>query len=241
MWAERDALERGSAPRCAGNQRSWVQLVRGDAGDLMALHGGPHEMLVDKAGRSSTASSSRSQTGPSARRAAARVRAELLRGARPGDDRRDRRGALGAGAAARRARGRRPQPLGLHVCRRRDRALVEALVAAAEVARERIDLREHEGAHPRIGVADVVPIVALRQADMERARQAALDARRAARRARLPRLRLRAAGARAGVLPPRRRRGAAGRGSTRASSSRTSGRAGSIRPSAASSSARGGL
>jgi glutamate formiminotransferase len=52
--------------------------------------------------------------------------------------------------------------------------LVEGLVAAVEVARERIDLREHTGAHPRIGAADVLPIVALRQTDMERARQAAL-------------------------------------------------------------------
>jgi glutamate formiminotransferase len=52
--------------------------------------------------------------------------------------------------------------------------LVDALVAAAGVARERIDLSRHEGAHPRIGVADVVPLVALRQSDMERARQAAL-------------------------------------------------------------------
>jgi glutamate formiminotransferase len=55
-----------------------------------------------------------------------------------------------------------------------DAPLVDGLVAAVEVARERIDLRRHEGAHPRIGVADVVPLVALKQADMERARQAAL-------------------------------------------------------------------
>ena len=37
--------------------------------------------------------------------------------------------------------------------------LVEALVAAIACARERIDLRRHEGAHPRIGAADVVPVV----------------------------------------------------------------------------------
>ena len=55
-----------------------------------------------------------------------------------------------------------------------DDALVEALVAAVEVARERIDLRRHEGAHPRIGAADVVPLVPVRPADMERARRAAL-------------------------------------------------------------------
>jgi len=47
--------------------------------------------------------------------------------------------------------------------------LVEALVAAIACARERIDLRRHEGAHPRIGAADVVPVVPVRPADMERA------------------------------------------------------------------------
>ena len=35
--------------------------------------------------------------------------------------------------------------------------LADALVAAVAVARERIDLRRHEGAHPRVGAADVVP------------------------------------------------------------------------------------
>ena len=54
-------------------------------------------------------------------------------------------------------------------------ALVEALLAGIDVARERIDLRRHEGAHPRIGAADVVPLVPLRSEDMERARSAALD------------------------------------------------------------------
>jgi glutamate formiminotransferase len=54
-------------------------------------------------------------------------------------------------------------------------ALVDALVAGIAVARERIDLRRHEGAHPRIGAADVVPLVPLRAEDMERARSAALD------------------------------------------------------------------
>jgi glutamate formiminotransferase len=51
--------------------------------------------------------------------------------------------------------------------------LVEALVAGVGVARESIDLRSHEGAHPRIGVADVVPFVPVDPADMERARAAA--------------------------------------------------------------------
>jgi glutamate formiminotransferase len=57
----------------------------------------------------------------------------------------------------------------------RDEPLVEALLAGIAVARERIDLRRHEGAHPRIGAADVVPLVPLRPEDMERARAAALE------------------------------------------------------------------
>ena len=52
--------------------------------------------------------------------------------------------------------------------------LVEALAAAIACARERIDLRRHEGAHPRVGAADVVPVVPVRPADMERAKGAAL-------------------------------------------------------------------
>jgi glutamate formiminotransferase len=55
-----------------------------------------------------------------------------------------------------------------------DTSLVESLLAGVACARERIDLREHEGAHPRIGVADVVPIVALDPRDSERARDCAL-------------------------------------------------------------------
>jgi glutamate formiminotransferase len=51
--------------------------------------------------------------------------------------------------------------------------LVDALLAGIEVARERIDLRRHEGAHPRIGAADVVPFVPLDPGDMERARAVA--------------------------------------------------------------------
>jgi glutamate formiminotransferase len=52
--------------------------------------------------------------------------------------------------------------------------LIAALLAAVACARERIDLRTHEGAHPRIGAADIVPIVPIRAADRERARQIAL-------------------------------------------------------------------
>ena len=73
-----------------------------------------------------------------------------------------------------------------------DISLVEALLAGIACARERIDLRDHEGAHPRIGAADVVPIVFLDPADRERAKDCALSARRQDRvRARLASLPLR--------------------------------------------------
>jgi glutamate formiminotransferase len=52
--------------------------------------------------------------------------------------------------------------------------LVETLLAGIACARERIDLRRHEGAHPRIGAADVVPIVPIWRSDLERARETAL-------------------------------------------------------------------
>jgi glutamate formiminotransferase len=54
-----------------------------------------------------------------------------------------------------------------------EQALQEALVAGVAVAKERIDLRRHEGVHPRIGVADVVPIVPIRPEDMPRAKRTA--------------------------------------------------------------------
>ena len=52
--------------------------------------------------------------------------------------------------------------------------LVETLAAGISTAAERIDLRRHEGAHPRIGAADVVPLVPLRPEDEPAAREAAL-------------------------------------------------------------------
>jgi glutamate formiminotransferase len=52
--------------------------------------------------------------------------------------------------------------------------LVESLLAGIACARERIDLGAHKGAHPRIGAADVVPLVPLVLEDMGRARDAAL-------------------------------------------------------------------
>jgi glutamate formiminotransferase len=53
--------------------------------------------------------------------------------------------------------------------------LVEALLAGVACARGCIDLRNHEGAHPRIGAADVVPVVPVRPDDMERAKDTALE------------------------------------------------------------------
>jgi glutamate formiminotransferase len=55
-----------------------------------------------------------------------------------------------------------------------DDDLLAALVAGVACARERIDLRRHEGAHPRVGAADVVPVVPVRPGDMERAKRIAL-------------------------------------------------------------------
>jgi glutamate formiminotransferase len=65
--------------------------------------------------------------------------------------------------------------------------LVAALLAGIACARERIDLRRHEGAHPRIGAADVVPVVPIREIDAERARAASRElARRVGEELALP-------------------------------------------------------
>lgn len=45
-------------------------------------------------------------------------------------------------------------------------AVGDALLAAAEVAVRRIDLREHSGVHPRLGAVDVVPFTPIRQVTM---------------------------------------------------------------------------
>ena len=52
--------------------------------------------------------------------------------------------------------------------------LVETLLAGIRAAAERIDLTQHEGAHPRIGAADVVPLVPLEPDAEPLARDAAL-------------------------------------------------------------------
>jgi glutamate formiminotransferase len=53
--------------------------------------------------------------------------------------------------------------------------LADALLAGIEQASRLIDLRQHQGAHPRVGAADVVPLVPIKPEDMERAKAAALS------------------------------------------------------------------
>lgn len=68
-----------------------------------------------------------------------------------------------------------------------EEALVAALLAGIACALDRIDLRRHDGAHPRIGAADVVPVVPIQPEDMDRARAAAAElARRAGSELGLP-------------------------------------------------------
>jgi glutamate formiminotransferase/glutamate formiminotransferase/formiminotetrahydrofolate cyclodeaminase len=55
-----------------------------------------------------------------------------------------------------------------------DDALVASLLAGVRRARELIDLSGHDGVHPRVGAADVVPLVPVVPEDMERAKRAAL-------------------------------------------------------------------
>jgi glutamate formiminotransferase / 5-formyltetrahydrofolate cyclo-ligase len=45
--------------------------------------------------------------------------------------------------------------------------LVDGLEAGIAAAAERIDLGAHEGVHPRVGAADVVPVVRFREGDLE--------------------------------------------------------------------------
>jgi glutamate formiminotransferase len=53
--------------------------------------------------------------------------------------------------------------------------LLEGLMAAVAVAVDRIDLAAHLGVHPRVGAADVIPIVPLGEAGIDRARDAARE------------------------------------------------------------------
>ena len=50
-----------------------------------------------------------------------------------------------------------------------ERALERGLVSGIDEARRRIDLRRHTGVHPRVGAADVVPVVPLERDDLARA------------------------------------------------------------------------
>lgn len=54
-------------------------------------------------------------------------------------------------------------------------ALVDSLLSGIAAASEHVDLRLHEGVHPRIGAADVVPLVPLRAEDLGSAKDSALD------------------------------------------------------------------
>lgn len=51
--------------------------------------------------------------------------------------------------------------------------LVSTLVGGTRRAIELVDLRKHEGAHPRVGAVDVLPIVPIRPEDEDRARATA--------------------------------------------------------------------
>jgi glutamate formiminotransferase len=53
--------------------------------------------------------------------------------------------------------------------------LVASLLRGIATARDLIDLRVHDGVHPRVGVADVVPVVPLVAGDLARASAAALE------------------------------------------------------------------
>lgn len=46
------------------------------------------------------------------------------------------------------------------------RPVLQALLAAAKVAIEKIDMRIHQGGHPRIGAVDVIPFTPLKNIDM---------------------------------------------------------------------------
>jgi glutamate formiminotransferase / 5-formyltetrahydrofolate cyclo-ligase len=55
-----------------------------------------------------------------------------------------------------------------------EEALIEGLLAGIRRAREIVDLRRHDGVHPRIGAVDVIPIVPISRDDLQRAADAAL-------------------------------------------------------------------
>ena len=102
-----------------------------------------------------------------------------------------------------------------------ERELADALLAGIGVALERIDLRTHEGAHPRIGAADVVPIVPIVPEDLSRATAAAqVIGARIGAEVELPVFVYAPPERGPGVLPARRAPPACSSGWTRASSRR---------------------
>jgi glutamate formiminotransferase len=68
-----------------------------------------------------------------------------------------------------------------------DRQIEDGLVAGIDEARRRIDLRRHDGIHPRVGAADVIPVVPVATDDLDRAvAVGAMVARRAGEELGLP-------------------------------------------------------
>jgi glutamate formiminotransferase len=55
-----------------------------------------------------------------------------------------------------------------------DARLVQGLVSGVARTLDLVDLREHDGVHPRVGAVDVVPLVPIEPGDLERASDAAL-------------------------------------------------------------------
>ena len=53
--------------------------------------------------------------------------------------------------------------------------LKDALFNAAQIAAERLDLRTHQGQHPRMGATDVIPFIPIQNASMEQAKKMASD------------------------------------------------------------------
>ena len=99
-----------------------------------------------------------------------RDRSESFRGARRANDRRAVKVAETAGAhVLHRSSDAAAPSQRSHDRRRRRRRSLDAAVALAGVALERIDLRAHRGVHPRIGALDVLPFVPLRGATLEEA------------------------------------------------------------------------
>ncbi|MEX2553848.1 MAG: glutamate formiminotransferase, partial [Actinomycetota bacterium] len=56
--------------------------------------------------------------------------------------------------------------------------LIDGILAAAEVAAQAVDLRSHEGVHPRLGAIDVVPLTPRRGASIAEADRAAQECAR---------------------------------------------------------------